>query len=205
MGITKVGALLLNNISTYESDILDILTKRVSRLWERDDETMTLIVQRLVNVVMVLLPLLTLPLLGSRNIKRFLPSSLLILLIEMLHAGYGKKQRWWVFYNKPKSYIFGELPYQIGPFWIISMWFLKWAYGNFKLFILLNAITNVIFAYPFSNFAKKIRYYTLVRFNNFQFFLYFFSKAFLLYGFQFLFELKGENRLCRDAPKLKGV
>jgi hypothetical protein len=156
---------------------------------------MTIKIQRLVNVAMVLLSWLTLPLLGSRNIKRFLPASILILFIEMLHAGYGKKQRWWVFYNKPKSYLFGELPYQIGPFLVISMWLLKWTYGNFKRFILLNAITNAIFAYPISDFARKFRYYTLVRFNNFQFFLYFFSKAFLLYGFQYLFESKGKRKL----------
>lgn len=143
---------------------------------------------------MVLLPLLTLPLLGSRNIKRFLPASLLILLVEVLHARYGKKQRWWVFYNKPKTYSFGELPYQIGPFWIISMWFLKLSYGNFKRFILLNGITNAIFAFPFTYIARKFRYYTLVRFNNFQFFLYFFFKAFLLYGFQYLFELIGKRK-----------
>lgn len=154
---------------------------------------MTIKIQRLFNVAMVLLSWLTLPLLGSRNIKRFLPASILILLIEMLHAGYGKKQRFWVFYNKPKSNLFGELPFQIGPFLVISMWLLKWAYGNFKRFILLNAITHAIFAYPYSNFAKKIRYYKLVRLNNFQFFLYFFFKAFLLYGFQYLFEPKDKT------------
>ncbi|MCY8231654.1 hypothetical protein MOC86_06620 [Priestia endophytica] len=149
---------------------------------------MTIKIQRLVNVAMVLLPCLTLPLLGLRNIKRFLPASILVLLVETLHAIYGKKQRWWVFYNKPKSFLFGELPYEIGPFLPISMWFLKWTYGNFKWFILLNGITNAIFAYPITYFARKFRYYTLVRFNNFQFFLYFFYKAFLLYGFQYLFE-----------------
>jgi hypothetical protein len=159
---------------------------------------MTIKIQRFVNVAMILLSWLTLPLLGSRNIKKFLPASLLILLIEMLHAGYGKKQRWWVFYNNPKSYLFGELPYQIGPFLVISMWFLKWTYGNFKRFILLNAITNAIFAYPVTYFARKFRYYTLVRFNNFQFFLYFFSKAFLLYGFQYLF---GKNNSSKGKRK----
>lgn len=146
--------------------------------------------QWLLNVAMVLISWLSLPLLGSRNIKRFLPSSLLILLVEMIHARYGKKQRWWVFFNKPKSFLFGELPYQIGPFLAISMWILKWTYGNFKRFILINAIANATFAFPISSFARKVRYYTLVRFNHFQFFLYFFSKAFLLYGFQYLFENK---------------
>jgi hypothetical protein len=154
---------------------------------------MSLRIQWLFNVAMVLLSWLTLPLLGSRNIKRFLPASILIVLIEMFHQRYGKKQRWWVFYNKPKSSFFGEFPFQIGPFLMVSLWTLRLAYGNFKMFILLNAAINAFFAFPYSFFAKKIRYYSLVRINNLQLFLYFFSKAPLLYGLQYLlFENKKE-------------
>jgi hypothetical protein len=109
---------------------------------------MTVNIQRLFNVAMILLSWLTFPLLGSHNIKRFLPASILIFFVETLHARYGKKQRWWVFFNKPKSFLFGELPFEIGPFLALSMWFLKWTYGNFKWFILLNGITHAIFAYP---------------------------------------------------------
>ncbi|MDF2857643.1 MAG: hypothetical protein K0Q87_3494 [Neobacillus sp.] len=152
-------------------------------------ETLTLKMQGLLNIAMVLLSWLTLPLMGSRNIKRFLPATVLILFIEILHAGYGKKQKWWVFYNKPNTRLFGEFPINIGPFMVISLWFLKWTYGNFNRFILLNGMTSAIFAYPITFFARKFRYFTLVRFNNFQFFWFFFFKAFLLYGFQYLFEM----------------
>ncbi len=156
---------------------------------------MTIQTQKFINVAMVLLSWLTLIKLGKRNIKRFLPASILILLVEMLHARYGKSQRWWVFNNKPKSFLFGEFPFQVGPFFAISMWFLKWTYGNFKWFISLNGITNAIFAYPIAYFARKYRYFRLVRFNSFQFFLYFFYKAFLMYFFQYFIENK------RNSPK----
>jgi hypothetical protein len=143
---------------------------------------------------MVLITWLTLPLLGSRNIKRYLPASILIVVIDGISIQIGKKLKWWVFYNKPKSYLFGEFPFSIGPFFVSSLWTLKWAYGNFKKFILLNAIINVIFAFPVANFARKFRYYTLVRLTNFQFFLNFISKAFLLYGIQYLFEQKDKRK-----------
>lgn len=151
-------------------------------------EAVTIKSQGFINVAMVLLSWLTLPLLGSRKIKKFLPATLLILFIEILHSGYGKKQKWWVFYNKPNTRLFGELPLNIGPFLVISLWFLKWTYGSFKRYILLNGITNAIFAYPITFFARKWRYFTLVRINNFQFFVFFFFKAFLLYGFQYFIE-----------------
>lgn len=149
---------------------------------------MTMNTQRLVNVALVLLTWSTLPFLGLRNIKRFLPATLLIVLFEGVNGIIGKRRKWWFFYNKPKSHLFGEFPFYIGPFLVSSMWILKWTYGNFKQFILLNAILNAFFAFPIARFARKIKYYTLNQLNEFQFFLYYFYKAFLLYGFQYLFE-----------------
>jgi hypothetical protein len=149
---------------------------------------MSIKIQRVLNVGMVLLAWLMLPCLGKQNIKRFLPAALLITVIEGISANIGKRRRWWVTYNKPNSYLFSEFPFNIGPFLVGSMWILKWTYGRFIPFILLNAAVNAFFAFPFTIFARKVRYYTLVRFNHLQFFIYFFSKAFLFYWIQSLFE-----------------
>jgi hypothetical protein len=146
--------------------------------------------QWLLNIVMVLFAWLTLPFFGARNIKRFLPASMLIALMEGINVQVGKKRKWWVFYNKPNSYFSGEFPFNIGPFFVGSMWILKWTYGNFKRFIFLNAIVDGAFAFALDTIGKRIKIFTLVRINKFQFFLYFFYKAFLLYGFQYLFESK---------------
>ncbi|MBU7595389.1 hypothetical protein [Metabacillus halosaccharovorans] len=148
--------------------------------------------QWVLNILMMLLSWSALPLLGKGNIKRFFPATFLIGIIEILHARIGKKRKYWVFYNKTNSYTFGELPFNSGPFIFISLWTLKLAYGNFKKFILINALVHAFFAFPYTFIAKKVRYYTLVRFNNIQFFIYFFSKAFLLYWFQYLYENKNK-------------
>jgi hypothetical protein len=144
--------------------------------------------QWLLNIVMILLSWLTMPLLGWRSIKRFLPASILAVLLCSLDAQIGKKRRWWSFYNKPQSFIQNEFPFLIGPMLVMSLWTLKWAYGNFKMFIMLNAIGEAIFVSPITRFFTKLKLYKLVQFNEFQFFLYFFYKAFFLYGFQYLFE-----------------
>ena len=72
-------------------------------------------VQRILNFAMVILAWLTVPFLGVKNIIRFLPASLLICLLEGLNDQIGKRRKWWVFFNKPKSYLFGEFPFNIGP------------------------------------------------------------------------------------------
>ncbi|WP_378931219.1 hypothetical protein [Metabacillus herbersteinensis] len=82
--------------------------------------------QWLINITMVLLSWLSLSFLGRRNIKRFLPASVLVVFLEALNVQVGKKLKWWTFYNKPNSYITGELPFNLGPFLVGSMWILKW-------------------------------------------------------------------------------
>ncbi|MEH7590739.1 hypothetical protein V7247_28795, partial [Priestia megaterium] len=92
--------------------------------------------------------------------------------------------------NKPHSFIYNEFPFLIGPMLAVALWSLKWTYGNFKKFIILNALFQLFFAFLAKTLFVKIKLFKLVRFNAFQFFLYFFYKAFLLYGFQYIFESK---------------
>lgn len=146
--------------------------------------------QWLMNIAMVLLSWLSLFFIGKRNIKRFLPASVLIFFVETINVQFAKKRKWWVFNNKPKSYVSGELPFNIGPFFAFSMWVLKSSYGNFKRFLLLNAIIHTFFAFILMKIMKKIKVVKLVRIDGFQFFFYYFYKAFLLYGFQYMIENK---------------
>jgi hypothetical protein len=72
----------------------------------------------------------------------------------------------------------------------VALWSLKWTYGNFKKFIMLNALYHLFFTLLAKTLFAKIKLFKLVRLNGFQFFLYFFYKAFFLYGFQTIFENK---------------
>jgi hypothetical protein len=139
---------------------------------------------------MVLLAWLTLPFLGIHNIKRFFPASLLIVFFEFTNVLIGKRRKWWVFYNKPNSYLLNEFPFNLGPFLVGSMWILKWTYGNFKQFISLNATVNAFFAFILITLLEKLKVVKLVRLNNLQFFLFFFYKAPLLYVIQYIIESK---------------
>ncbi|MBT2726748.1 hypothetical protein J7E63_07330 [Bacillus sp. ISL-75] len=154
---------------------------------------MSIRTQCLINTAMILLSWLSILFLGSQNIRRFFPASILTFLVCCIDANIGKQRRWWSFYNKPQSFFRDELPFLAGPFMAGSMWGLKLGHGNFKKFITLNAIMEIIFAYPLNRLCKKLKVYKLVGLNKFQFFLLFFYKAFILYGFQSLFENKKEK------------
>jgi len=68
------------------------------------------------------------------------------------------------------------------------MWLLKFSFGNFKKFVLLNVIADGRFAFFFIDVLKNMKIIRLNRLNHFQFFIYLHYKAYLLYEAQFLFE-----------------
>ena len=144
----------------------------------------------LFNIAMVLLSWITISYLERRSIKRFFPAFIFVFLINCIDVPIGKKRRWWSFCNKPHSFFHNEFPFLIGPMLAVALWSLKWTYGNFKKFILLNALFQLIFTFLAKSLFAKIKLFKLVRLNAFQFFLYFFYKAFFLYGFQYIYENK---------------
>lgn len=140
------------------------------------------------NFLIIAVPWLSLLLIGKRDFKRYSLAGVFIIFFEIINHMYGHKRKWWKFYDKKKSFIKDELPFSVGPYMPLSMWLLKLSFGNFKKFILLNAIADGLFAFYFIDILKKWKIIRLNRLNHFQFFNYLHYKAYLLYGVQFLYE-----------------
>ena len=140
------------------------------------------------NLSIIVIPWLSLLLLGKRSVKRYSVSGAFIVIFEILNHMYGHKRKWWKFYDKRKSFIKDELPFSVGPYMPLSMWLLKFSYGRFKKFVLLNAISDGLFAFLFIDVLKKFKIVGLNRLSHFQFFIYLHYKAYLLYGVQRLVE-----------------
>ncbi|WP_018663807.1 hypothetical protein [Heyndrickxia acidiproducens] len=157
---------------------------------------MTVKMQGIARIALVVFSWSTLIFFGKNNMKRFFPATLVLVLFEIINGMIGKKRKWWFFYNKPHSHLFGEFPFYIGPFLTNSLWILKCTYGNFKKFILTNAAIDFLFTFPLIKLFGKVKYISLKKLNHFQFFLYYFYKAFLLYGIQYLFE---KNYALKDG------
>ncbi|MBM7602545.1 hypothetical protein JOC75_000515 [Metabacillus crassostreae] len=153
------------------------------------------------NALMIALPWISVLFIGKRSIKRYSLSSVVIGIYEIISHLYGRKKKYWKFYDKPQKFIRDELPFDIGPYVPISMWILKYTYGNFKKFVLVNVIFNLFFAFIFIAFLKKIKILRLYRLNYFQFFIYIHYKAYLLYAVQFLMEKVKRRRGMYSATK----
>jgi hypothetical protein len=149
---------------------------------------------KVLNLYLIMIPWLSLLFIDKRSIKRFSFAGIFIVIFEIINHLYGRQRKWWEFYDKPKSFIRDELPFDIGPYLPMSLWFFKFSYGNFKKFVLINAVANGLFAFGFIPILKAMKIVRLKRLNYFQFFIYIHYKAYILYGVQYLIEkVKGYN------------
>lgn len=148
---------------------------------------------------MTLLPWLTLPFIGSKTIQRFLPGALFMCVYVFFEGTFGEKKKWWWFHFNVKPNVLGEVPLIIGPFFVGSLWILKYTFGNFKLYLLINLIVDSIFTYFGLTWFKKIGYVSLVRLSKLQLSLVFMIKSFVMYGFQVLYEKVFSNRTWKQA------
>lgn len=146
------------------------------------------------NFILIIIPWIGALFIGKKSLKRYSLASVLIAIFEILNHLYAHKRRWWEFYDKKTAFIRDELPFDIGPYIPMSLYFLKYSYGNFKKFLLLNLVTNVIFAFGLMPLLKLLKILKLTRINYFQFFIYIHYKAYLLYGAQYLIERMKKNR-----------
>ncbi len=150
------------------------------------------------NFVLIFLPWTTVFFLKKYNFKRFSLAGMFIAILELFYQVIGQKRNWWVFYDKPKSFVRDVLPFAIGPYMPISMWLLKLSFGNVKKFLVLNIIADSLFAFPGVQLLKKIKIANLDSLSRIQFFFYLFHKAFILYGVQYLVERIKNTRIKQD-------
>jgi hypothetical protein len=139
-------------------------------------------------LLLFLLPWLSLPLLGKRTIKKFLPGALFMGFYVTLEGILAEKRKWWWFPFNIKPNVLGELPLIWGPFFIGSFWILKYTYKKFNLYLLVNIVVDSLFTFFILDILKKLGYATLVRLTKFQLSLVFLIKSFVMYGFQFFYD-----------------
>ncbi|MFB6469497.1 hypothetical protein ACE38V_22450 [Cytobacillus sp. Hz8] len=151
---------------------------------------------RILLLALLVVPWLTLPLLGKKTFKRFLPASLFISLVVSLESVIAKKRRWWWFYQRLHPKLSGEFPLIWGSFLIGSMWIMKFTYRKFYIYLFTNLIVDTIFTYPFVKFLKKTGTASLVRLKGFQLSILFFIKSLLLYAFQFCMDKVRGYKAC---------
>jgi hypothetical protein len=136
----------------------------------------------------MVLPWLSLPFVGGRTFRRFLPAVIFISFIVKIENYIGNRRRWWRFHTQVHPKIQGITSLIVGPFFVITLWFMKWTYGKFFLFLIINVALHFLYAYPGMNLLSRLGIVSYVRMKPLPFTFMLTTRSLLLYWFQYLKE-----------------
>lgn len=143
---------------------------------------------KLILLLIMILPWFSMPFIGKRTIQRFYPGALFICVWVFFESMIAKKRVWWRFYEKLTPLGTGEMPLIIGPFFIGSLWILKFTFTNIVRYFFVNLIFDVLFVYPGLFMLKRLGIASLIRLKPYQLLSIFMSKAMIMFGFQHLID-----------------
>ncbi|MED3553310.1 hypothetical protein [Cytobacillus praedii] len=149
-------------------------------------------------LLIMILPWFSIPLLGKHSINRFLPSAIFMSIVVSIVHMIAEKRKWWWWYVKLHPKLIGGLSFIAGPYFIGSIWILKFTYGEFRKFIFLNLLIDSLFTFVLIDWLKKLGIASLVRLNKFQLLIIFFIDSILLYSFQYSIEKLLKVRTSKD-------
>lgn len=94
---------------------------------------------------MFIVPWLSLFFMKQEDIKRFTPVALLSTVLSIFIVDVGIRYGLWVI--REMTYPFALMPSYVYSLGIYAMWFLKYTYGRFWLYLLVDSIINFVFIF----------------------------------------------------------
>jgi len=151
--------------------------------------------------LIMILPWFTLPFLGGKAIKRFLPAAIFISIVSKVIDIIAKKRKWWKYYTTIHPLLKGSMPLVLGPFFASALWSLKNTYGKFASYIMSNLLLHIAFATIGMCILKRLRITSLDKMNRVQLVFVLLFRALVLYGFQFMKESIEKRRSNQIPPR----
>ena len=141
---------------------------------------------RLIYIALLILPWLTVPLLGRKSFRKYLPAAVFMSTFTKALDLFGEEKKWWRFYK-------GIPPldsmnfFNFGPYLVTSLWVLKITFGKLLLYIISNTILHICFIYFGGlRIVKHYKIFELKKLTKFQYLIIDLFRALILYSFQSL-------------------
>lgn len=131
---------------------------------------------------------LTVCFIPKRTVKRFLPASTMSALLVMTTVFIGTHFNSWEVKGSTKTRIYNILSIILSPFSVGTLWILHLTFGKFRLYLLINFLQNLLYAFPILAFLDKINFIKYVKFTRFHHMIAAMSFAIIIYGFQSFLE-----------------
>ncbi|WP_027725658.1 hypothetical protein [Tuberibacillus calidus] len=149
-------------------------------------------------LLLMILPWLSAPLLGKHTFRKFGLSAIFICTLTKAIHLFGEKMQWWRFYKGIPPFRSMNF-FNLGPYFVTSLWVLRWTFGKLPLYLLTNCLLQIAFIFGGGvEWATRWKVFKLVRISKWQYFFIDLCRALSLYGFQYHVERAGD---CQNAAK----
>jgi hypothetical protein len=132
---------------------------------------------------MFIVPWLTLFFMKKEDIKRYIPAALFSIVISTIVIDAGVRFGFWVI-RETVFPLYEMTPFLFGLYPVATMWILKFTTGNFLIYMVTNAIVDLVFAYFFLEYLFVVRGMVIVQITGFQDWLLTLGRAVIIYIYQ---------------------
>lgn len=139
---------------------------------------------RIILVLLLILPWLTLFFMKKESIKRFMPVTIFSMLIMSIVFQIAYTYKWWVIYQYvvPWGYLV-DVSFAYGIFAVGTLWIFRLTSHRFRLYVLTNLVMDALFAFVVFPLLRILHVATVKNIEYWQYFLVIFGLSFLLYGY----------------------
>jgi hypothetical protein len=158
---------------------------------------------KLLLAAMFILPWITIPFLCRQALKKYLPAAIFMGIFTKILNIIGERKKWWRFYEGTPPLNSMDF-FNFGPYFVTSLWMLKWTYKKFILYLISNTILHILFIFLGLKYIERFRIISLVKLTKFQYLAIDFFRALLLYAFQWMKDnlfTKQNKRLIQEVKQ----
>lgn len=132
---------------------------------------------------LAILPWLPMFFMKKENLKRFMPTALLSVVMSLLVVQIGEVLDWWVFKEYPYPLLSPSYVYSLNP--ILTILIFRFTYRRFWLYLIVDSIANLVFAYPYIGyFLTKRGIFQYLKFGGIHVFIITTVTGIILYWYQ---------------------
>jgi hypothetical protein len=131
----------------------------------------------------LIIPWISLLFMPKEDIKRYISAGFLSTICCIIVIETGIRYNWWAI--RETTFPFAVIPtYAYGLFPVIPMWLLKYTYGRLGLYVTVDTILNIVFAFVILPWFGRLRVIDFDFNDGYIVFIFESVIALLLYGFQ---------------------
>ncbi|WP_121661969.1 hypothetical protein [Metabacillus litoralis] len=144
--------------------------------------------KKVASLCMLILPWVSVPLLGKKSFVRYLPPATFASLSMIILSLIANRNNWWKNRNPlfPKTPI--DFTYILGAHFVTTLWVFTLTFGSFPLYLITNIILDCINAFPFAGLWKRLGFFKFKRMSPSIYWLITVLLAIFLYFYQHTLE-----------------